>query len=492
MVLAMTLARKATESTLLSIGAAFADRIIGFVVFAIVVRFVDQREVGLVALSAQFVDLANAVATAGLGERVMQRRAADPRIVATLFWSHALVSVPIVLVLAALGPLLAWFLGEKLLTPLLLVLSASLLLNVFVTVPAGLLARELRYRPITLLSVLSTLFGGAIALGLALAGQGLWALALQRVAGVGFYAAGTMLITRYRPLLVFDRAEAWSGLRFALPLMGSQALTVLPGVVSMTLVGRNLGVNTVGELRIAQRLSELMVQLVIAPVMRVFIPVFSAMADSRERLRETIRRVIDALALPVLPLFAIAAVVAGPLTRVAFGPGWEVSAELFRILSLNAPLVVLWTVAWPALIAVGRTGAVFQLKLGEVGLALAAALLVSPFGVFPFTWATVAYSMLLAAPTAWLLGQAAGQPATRAVTQLIGPGAAAVAAFAVGHVLVAPALPPLHPVLTLGALGSATGAVALALLCAVAWSRLRTLGLFLLKNVSPVSRGAGG
>jgi hypothetical protein len=38
--------RKATEGTRLSIGAAFGDRIIGFLVFAVVVRFVETREGG--------------------------------------------------------------------------------------------------------------------------------------------------------------------------------------------------------------------------------------------------------------------------------------------------------------------------------------------------------------------------------------------------------------------------------------------------------------
>jgi hypothetical protein len=40
----------------------------------------------------------------------MQRRSIDPRVTATLFWTHALISLPVMLLLAALGPLLAWFL----------------------------------------------------------------------------------------------------------------------------------------------------------------------------------------------------------------------------------------------------------------------------------------------------------------------------------------------------------------------------------------------
>lgn len=486
----MSLGRKATEGTLLSIGASFADRIIGFIVFAIVVRFVETREVGLVALCAQFVDLANGVATSGLGERVMQRRSLDPRISATLFWTHALISLPVMLLLAALGPLLAWFLDEPLLRPLLLILSASLILNVFVTVPAGLLAREMRYRPITLLSVLSTMVGGAVALTLAFTGYGLWALALQRVAGVGFYALGTMVVTRYRPILAFDRKEFRDAVRFALPLMGSQALIALPGVVTMTAIGRNLGVEAVGQLRIAQRLSELMVQLVIAPVMRVFIPVFSAIADNRERLRDMLRRVIDALALPVLPMYGLAAVVAGPLTRIAFGPGWDVSAALFQILSLAAPLVVVSTVTWPALVGIGRTGDVFRLKLVEVAFTIVVALVASPFGVFVYVWSSIGRAAVQLLANAWLLGRAAEQRTTVPLRQLAAPAAASVAGFAAGHLLIAPSLPAMHPVLTLAALGAASGAVAALMLLLLAWSRVRALVQFVWRNVSPAARDA--
>lgn len=476
------------ESALLSIGAAFGDRVIGFIVFAIVVRFVDPRDVGLVALSAQFVDLANAVSTSGLGERVMQRRAIDARITATLFWTHALISVPVVIILAGIGPLLAWSLDEPILQPLMLLLSASLVLNVFVTIPAGLLARELRYRPITLLSVLSTLFGGAVAIVLAVSGLGLWALAAQRVAGVAFYAAGVTVVTRYRPLFAFDRQEFMGAVRFALPLMGSQAVIALPGVVTSTAIGRNLGVEVVGQLRIAQRLLELLSQLVISPVMRVFIPVFSGTAQNRERFGAITRRVIDALALPVLPMYAIAAVVAEPLTRIAFGPGWEVSAALFRVLALHAPLIVLSTVTWPALVGIGRTAWVFRLKVIEVTLSIAVALVFSPFGVFVYVWATVARAVPQLLANAWLLGRAGEESMWRPIGQLVVPGLAALACFAVGHLLVEPFLPPMHPVLTLGLLGGAAGLVALAVLAALAWHRMKDLVLFVWKNVSPAGK----
>jgi O-antigen/teichoic acid export membrane protein len=486
----MSLSRKATESVLLSVGAAFGDRVIGFIVFAIVVRFVDTRAVGLVALSAQFVDLANALAGAGFGERVMQKREVDERGVATVFWTHALITVPMVLLLAALGPPLAAFLDEPELPPVLLLLSLSLVLNVFVTVPAGLLARELRYRPITLLSVLSTLFGGVAAIALALFGHGLWALAVQRVAGVAFYAAGTMLVTRYRPPLAFDRVESLACLRFTLPLMGSQGLAVLPPAVTSTIVGHYLGVDTVGVLRIAQRLNELLMQLIVLPAMRVFVPVFSGMTKDRERMRETGRRVIDALALPVLPLFAIAAVVAVPLTRVAFGAGWEKSAELFQIMSLGAPRVVIGTVAWPLLVGVGMTGEVFRLKMLEVVVTIVPALVFSPFGLMAYVWGSVAAGSLLLFPNARLIGKALGQQTAEPLKQLIAPSVAALAAFGVGHLVIDPALPQLHPVLWLGALGAATAAAALMLLALAAWSRLRTLAMFLVRNVSPASRGA--
>jgi O-antigen/teichoic acid export membrane protein len=346
------------------------------------------------------------------------------------------------------------------------------MLNVFVTVLAGLLAREMRYRPISLLSVLSTLVGGAVALALAFTGHGLWALALQRVAGVGFYALGTMVVTRCWPILAFDRTECREAVRFALPLMGSQALIALPGVVTMTVIGPNLGVEPVGQLRIAQRLGELMVQLVISPVMRVFIPVFSAMSDNRERLRGMLRRVIDALALPVLPMFAVAAVVAGPLTRLAFGPGWDVSASLFQILSLAAPLVVVSTVTWPTLVGIGRTGDVFRLKLFEVVITIAVALAASPFGVFAYVWASIGRAAVQLLASAWLLGRAAGQGTAVPLVQLVAPTAASAAGFAVGHWLVATILPPMHPVFTLAALAAGSGAVAGLALVVLSWSQM--------------------
>lgn len=486
----MSLSRKATESVLLSVGAAFGDRVIGFIVFAIVVRFVDTRAVGLVALSAQFVDLANSLAGSGFGERVMQRRDLDARGVATVFWTHALMTLPMVLALAALGRPLAWLIEEPELPRILWLLSLSLVLNVFVTVPAGLLARDLRYRPITLLSVLSTLFGGAAAIALAVTGHGLWALAVQRVAGVGFYAAGTMLVTRFRPAYAFDRAESMASLRFALPLMGSQGLNVLPPAVTSTIVGYHLGVDAVGILRIAQRLNELLMHLIVLPAMRVFVPVFSGMTGDAERMRETGRRVVDALALPVLPLFAIAAVVASPLTRLAFGPGWERSAELFQVMSLGTPRVVIGTVAWPILVGAGMTGAVFLLRLIEVVVTTVPAFVFSPFGLMAYVWGSVAAAALLLLPNARLIGKALGQGTWVPLRQLVAPSAAALAAFAIGHWVIDPALPPLHPLLKLGALGAAAGLAALILLAVVAWPRLRALATFLLRNVSPASGSA--
>jgi hypothetical protein len=147
-------------------------------------------------------------------------------------------------------------------------------------------------------------------------------------------------------------------------------------------------------------------------------------------------------------------------------------------------------VTWPALVGIGRTGAVFRLKLFEVVLTIAVALVASAFGVFAYVWASIGRAAVQLLANAWALGRAAGQGTRVPLMQLVAPAAASAAGFATGHWLVAPLLPPMHPVFALAALGAASGAVVALVLTLLAWSRLRDLVLFVWRNVSPAARGA--
>jgi O-antigen/teichoic acid export membrane protein len=389
----MSLARGATRGAIWNFATVLFERGFGFLVLALLLRYVPAASVGLVAIGSAISDLVRMIAVGGAGEQV-QAAPGDKQVEAGAFWSQFLASLGLAIILVATAPAVADLYHQPLLALVLRMLAVNVVITSFLVVPAAKLAAEFRFRAVGLISFGSTVAGGLVALPLAIAGHGVDSLVYQRMVGVAFYALVACLVARWRPPPPPGLAILRASFRFSWPLMQASLVDFISITAYVMVVGLRMNDADVGMFRIAQRLVEVLQEIAFAPARKVFLPVFVAVREDPARRFDATMAMLDVLAVIIFFCAAVSGAAARPLVLLMFGDRWAAAVPVFAIMTLMAPVTALYGVINPLLTAAGRTGLVSWFAWANVAIILAASWFAAPYGLTVLAWALTARGLL--------------------------------------------------------------------------------------------------
>lgn len=389
----MTLARGAARGAAWNFATVIVERSLGFAILVILLRHVSAEVVGVVAIASSITEIGRLVTAGGAGEQVVAAPG-DRSVEAGAFYAQLILALGGSALLFAAAPLLAAGFHAPALAWVTRALTLTLLLGCFVIVPSARLVQRLGFRTLGLMSVGSTICGGAAALALIFTGHGLAALVSQRVVGAAFYAVAVSIATRWHPPPPPSARVLVASLRFSLPLMAAAFVDYVARSGYVVLVGLRLPIAAVGEFRIAQRLAEVLQEIAVLPVGKVFLPVFVSVRSDVSRRFAVARDLTDALAIGAVGLAAVAGAAAHPLVLLMFGPRWAHAVPVFAMISLVIPSVALYALAKPMLVALQRPGVASFFAALNAGSIVVIVLLVAPLGLVPLAAAIAARGLL--------------------------------------------------------------------------------------------------
>jgi PST family polysaccharide transporter len=177
--------------------------------------------------------------------------------------------------------------------------------------------------------------------------------------------------------------------------MGSSVMIFLNRRVDDLFIGVFLGPALLGVYSVAFRGLLVMLDISIKTVSTVALPTFSRLQDDVVRLRTAYLTATRLSAAVALPMFLFMVVAAGEVIQVAFGPKWEASIPVMRILALIGVANTLTNFNGTVLTALGRPDIVFRFQsLGGVANVLGVAIAVH--------WGILAVAVALVART-WFI-----------------------------------------------------------------------------------------
>jgi O-antigen/teichoic acid export membrane protein len=265
--------------------------------------------------------------------------------------------------------------GAPAATPVIRVLSTSLLINCVVAVPAAMLQRHFRQdRKMIADQVHSWLFAG-VAIGMAWAGFGPMSLAVASVAGA---LAGAIVIMVFSPppRFGFDPVQARALLKFGLPLAGSSFIVFLVGNVDNVIVGHMLGATALGFYVLAWNLSSWPVSMFSLPVRSVAPALFSRLQHDRAAMHIGFITGVGLLASVAVPVCLLMSGSAVPLVGFAYGAKWAPAAPALVWLAGVGALRILFELSYDYFVVLARSRVVFTVQLAWF-LALIPALIVA-------------------------------------------------------------------------------------------------------------------
>ena len=394
------------QRTLTGIGWSSISQVIkqvlAFSIAVILARLLSPREFGLLAMVIVFTGFIDVFTDMGLGAAIIQKPDLEPRHVNAVFWANTGVGVLLTVLVIMAAPLIALFFRLPALRLMTTVLAFNFLVGSFRVVQESLLLRQMEFRRLAIVDNVSVLVSGCGAIGLALAGMGVWSLVGQSILSALTSVLVLWSLAKWRPTSAID----WKALRELLPyssgMLGFNAVNYWIRNIDNILIGRFIGSTALGIYGRAYALMLFPINQIASALGKVMFPALSAIQEDRDEVRGLYLRITGIISLITFPLMTGLLVVAKPFVLTLFGGKWAEVIPVFRILCVTGLIQSVGTTVGWIYTSQGNTRLMFRWSVGAgliFGVGIAAGL---NWGVKGVAWAYTICNILLLYP-AWTL-----------------------------------------------------------------------------------------
>jgi O-antigen/teichoic acid export membrane protein len=303
----------------------------GVVIFIVLARTLSPAIFGVFALAAVIVDLFALQGRWAAMDAIIQRQDYSAKALSTAFWALTGIAIAVTLSTAIGAGWMASAFETPALSNILPALAFTLVLTAPIVVMEALLMRALQFRAQAIRSIIGTLVGGVVGIGVAFSPALEWALVAQRLAATATTLVILFAFTRWVPSFLFDAASASAFLIRSGQLWGTSLLASIHERIIDAFVGLRTGAVAVGFIAVARRFETLLHGPVTSPIQGLWVPVLSTLRDNKAESWRLFLRLSQLAALIALPAFIGLALVANDLIIVVFderyiAAGWVLVA----------------------------------------------------------------------------------------------------------------------------------------------------------------------
>lgn len=405
---------------------AQALRVAGqFATLIVLARLLPPSAFGLLAMIGAIGLVLDMVKELGLSSASIQKPDLTHAQVSALFWINAAAGVGLGMIFVAAAPLLAGFYRQPELADVARWMALGLVMSGLTVQHWALLRRQMRFGAIAGLETTADYVGFAVAIAVAVAGEGYWALVAQRLVSPAVLMGGSWLVCSWRPGLPAKAAGLGDLLRYGLSVMASGLAGALTRSIDQIMIGWLWGAPALGFYERTSRLLQLPVNTINAPVYAAGMPALSRLAEQPDRYRRMFCQILQKLAMLTMPPFAVAAVNADWVVEILLGPAWREAVPLAALFAVSATFL-------PVLLTVGllyltqnRTRELLRATTLDASLCLAAIGGGLPWGGVGVAGALAIVGLALRTPLAFWLATRHGPVRTQDIWRAIAPAIAA-------------------------------------------------------------------
>jgi O-antigen/teichoic acid export membrane protein len=386
---------KAVSGVLWTALQKWSVRLSTFVAFLLLARLLTPRDFGIVDLAIAIIALLQIVADAGFATYLVQARELTDSMKNTAFVIATGSGITLTLLLIGLSFPLADALNVPEFTRVLPLLAVSLVFVGLSSVPAALLTRELRFQQLAMRQVIANVVSVIVAIVLAFAGAGVWALVAQNLVRQVVATAVLMTATDFRPRRDFSGGEAKKMLAYSTKAMGVTILSQSSGQAEILLIGAIAGPVPLGLWTIATRLVNVLSDLLGTVIGTVSVPLFARVQSDAVRLGRAIFGTGSLSLLLLAPALISLSLVSSPLIPQVFGHQWQRAAIIGGLLAVRGLPLAHQALDRAVLLSTGRAGGELRFISAATVLHCGLVAAFAHYGVRTLAWIVLAEAVVL-------------------------------------------------------------------------------------------------
>ncbi len=362
-----------------------------FISFIVLARLLTPEDIGLVAVSAAFIGLAQIVRDFGIGSYLIQEKDLTIDRKRTSFTITLIIGFSLFFILQLLSPHIANFYNDNRMQYILQILSFNFLLIPFSSVTLAILRRDMKFSVMFAINISAAIIGTSSAVTLAALDFGYMSLVWSSIATTVTTCLGGLIYRRnefwMRPTL-----KEWRRV-FA---FGSQAtaasiVTEIAMNANDLIVGRVLGFAPVAILSRAQGVMYLFQRDIMGAIRNVAYPGFAKAHRDGVDMESIHTRSTAAIAAIAWPFYGFLALLSLEILRVLFGSQWDSAAPLVPIFCLAGAFAAFYNLHPQLLMA-----------MGEIKFAVRATITIQLIRILSVIFCAIYFSELIAFAYAFL------------------------------------------------------------------------------------------
>ena len=345
--------------------------------FAVIIgRILDPSDFGVVGVLAIFSAVATAMQESGFTSALLNRDKIDPADYNSVFWFNILLSLLIYLILFFCAPIIARFFHNPALVNLSRFTFLGFVIGSFGTAQNAYLVKRMQIKEKSIVSIISVLISGVVAVVLALKGFSYWGIAIQNVLTIGINTIGLWVASSWRPSIHFTFKPVFEMFGFSVKILITNVVAMINYHFFSVIFGRFYTEREVGFYNQANKWNSAGYSTINIMTQNVTQTALVEARGDMDREIRVFRKMMRFVAFVSFPLMFGMALIAPEFITIFLTDKWLASGQLLRILAIGGAVYPIFTVMVALVLAHGGSGVQMWNNIaGGIALIIISALL---------------------------------------------------------------------------------------------------------------------
>lgn len=395
-------AMRGAGATVFSGAISFLVQFFGTIILA---RLLTPDDFGLIAMVTAFSLLLQNFGLNGFTEAVIQKENLTHKMISTLFWLNAAISFFIMLLFMTSSPAVAWFYGEPRLIAITIGIAFSIFASGLSTLHMAVLRRNMQFYLVSGISVIARAVSVFLAIILAWAGWGYWALVVNTVAYPLSAGIGAWYYCHWRPGTPGKIKDISSMLKYAIHTYGNFTLNYFARNIDKLLIGWRYGAQSLGLYKKAYDLFSLPSNQLTAPLSNVALAALSRLVGEPLKYKHYYLSAISTISFVGMALSAILTITGYDIIIFILGPQWEKAGDIFCYFGASIGIMLIHSTQGWLHLSLGRPDRWVRWGIFETIFTTIAFIIGLPFGIAGVAIAYTVTFYLLSVPALLYAGK---------------------------------------------------------------------------------------
>ena len=329
--------------------------LVTFISGIVLARLLTPTDYGCIGMLAIFMVVSESIVNGGFGSALIQKKRPTQDDYSTVFYWNIAVAVFLYIVLYFSAPAIARFYNMPLLSDVLRVQGIVLIFYALCTVQANILRKQLKFKKIAIVMVITCIVSVTVTILMAYNGYGVWSLVAQNFITVSLPTIIYWVTNKWLPLLRFSKKSFKELFSFGFYTLLSSLLRNICNNIQGLLIGKFFSPSVMGYYSKALTTEHLSSHSISQVVEQVSYPLYAEVQDNNSRLISMIRRLTMTISFISFPLLFLLILLAKPIFIILYTDRWLDSIPFFQILCLAGLAICLQSVNSQPILAIGKS-----------------------------------------------------------------------------------------------------------------------------------------